>query len=197
MINYNHSVWTKLPATKEQKKIRENYFSFCLDNRKIDCLQKIQDEILIRITAKLIISKCTSREFITLNYCYKYFRRVKNIMKDKKTLKILSGFLFRGLGIFIPGIGDFLKSWDFYPGDLGFLKSGDFFPGNWGFSKICEFFSRGLDIFQNLGIYIPGAWKFSKIWRFLSRELGIFENMGAKFPGFISRGLGIFWGFLS
>ena len=182
---------------KRIKKIRENYFSFCLDNRKIDCLQKIQDEILIRITAKLIISKCTAREFITLNYCYKYFRRVKNIMKDKKTLKIFSGFLFRGLGIFIPGIGDF------YPGDrgffeiLGFLKSGYFLPGNWGFSKIWEFFSRGLDIFQNLGIYIPGAWRFSKIWRFLSRELGIFENMGEKFPGFISRGLGFFWGFLS
>ena len=127
----------------KRTKKRKNYYSFCLDNRKIDYLQKIQFEILIRITAKLIISKCTSREFITLNYCYKYFRRVKNIMKDKKTLKTLSGFLFRGSGIFIPGIGDFLKSWDFYPGDWGFLKSEEFYP-------------RRLGIFEKLGFLSPG-----------------------------------------
>ena len=142
---------------------------WALDNRKIDCLQKIQDEILIRITAKLIISKCTSREFITLNYCYKYFRRVKNIMKDKKTLKILSGFLFRESGIFIPGIGDFLKSWDFYPGDLGFFKSGDFFPG--------------IEDFRKSGNFFPGYWIFFKIWGFISPGLGDFRKSGDFYPG--------------
>ena len=38
----------------------------------------------------------------------------------------------------LPGIGDFLKSWDFYPGDWGFSKSEDFYP-------------RGLGIFENPG----------------------------------------------
>ena len=67
----------------------------------------------------------------------------------------------KNLGIFIPGIGDFLKSGDFYPGDRGFFeilgflspgigdcfKSGDFYPGNWGFVKIWWFLSRGSGFF--------------------------------------------------
>ena len=74
------------------------------------------------------------------------------------------GFRIWGLGIFFPGILDFLKSWDFYPGDLGFfkflgflspgigdfVKSWDFYPGDLGFFKFLGFLSRELEIIRNI-----------------------------------------------
>ena len=69
---------------------------------------------------------------------------------------------FKISGYLSPGIGDFVKSWDFYPGDWGFLS-----PGIGNFWKSGDFYTRGLRIFENLGIFIPGDWEFLKIWGFL------------------------------
>ena len=76
------------------------------------------------------------------------------------------GYLYRGLGIshnlgiFIPGIEDFLRS-----GDLGFL-------------------SRGLGIFQNLGIFILGIEDFLKFGDFYPGDFcqipGIRDFMGMR-----------------
>ena len=41
--------------------------------------------------------------------------------------------IFSNLGIFIPGIGDFLKSCDFYPRDWGYFQTWGFFYGDRGF----------------------------------------------------------------
>ena len=56
-------------------------------------------------------------------------------------------FISRGFGIFIPGIGDFLKSGNFYPGDCGFFKIWGFSSLDCGFLLIRGFLSRGLGIF--------------------------------------------------
>ena len=102
--------------------------------------------------------------------------------------------MFEKLGIFIPGIRDFLEYGDFYPGGfrefpkscflsqvLGFFESGNFYTG--------DFPSRGFVIFENPGIFIPrtfsisgdfsgtgifGDWEFFNIWGFLS--MGIFGD---------------------
>ena len=70
------------------------------------------------------------------------------------------GFRIWGLGIFFPGILDFLKSWDFYPGDLGFFK----FLG---------FLSPEIGDFVKSGFFIPGIGDFY-LWGFLG--MGIFRG---------------------
>ena len=62
--------------------------------------------------------------------------------------------IFWNLGIFIPGIGDFLKFGYFYPGD--------FFPGDREFFEISGFLLRELRIFENLGIL--GIGFFFVVW---------------------------------
>ena len=84
------------------------------------------------------------------------------------------------MGIFIPGIGDFFKSGDFYPRGLGIFKI-------WGY------LSPGIGDFWKSGDFcqIPGI--FAKSPGFISRELGIvipgffgdgdFSGMGIYFRG--------------
>ena len=73
--------------------------------------------------------------------------------------KSLKFGIFGNLFFFIPGIGNFQKSWNFYLGNWEFLKT-------WG----CE--TPGLGVFRNLGILIPADWGF------LSRGLGLFTTWG-------------------
>lgn len=79
--------------------------------------------------------------------------------------------IFQNLGIFISGIGHFIKSEDYR--------------------------SRGLQIFQNVGIFMPGIGNFLKIWVFYPRDLcqilGIGQFSGI-FGGSVFLRMGIFMG---
>ena len=73
-------------------------------------------------------------------------------------------------GFEISGIGDFLKSMDFFPGLEIFLNMGIFIPG--------------IGDFKNLRIFIPGIGDFYP-WR-----LGIFGNLGIFITGIFAKSRG-------
>ena len=57
-----------------------------------------------------------------------------------------------------------------------------------------DLYPRELGIFENPGIYIPVDERFSEIWGFLSRGLGIFQSLGILSPRLrIFENLGIFY----
>ena len=97
------------------------------------------------------------------------------------------GFLSRGLGIFIPGIGDFFKPGDFYRRDWGSFKPGFIFLILRFLSpRIGNLFKSG-DSSRGLRIFIPGIWDFRKSGDFYPQIPGIF----AKSTGFF--GMRIFF----
>ena len=65
-------------------------------------------------------------------------------------------YLSQALGIFIPEIGDFLKSGNFYSGDLVFFLIWGFFSPKFIYTGIIDFFKS--DNFYPRHLY-PGNWK--------------------------------------
>ena len=93
-----------------------------------------------------------------------FFRESRILNPQWKILKI-SGIL-KNLGIFIPGIGDFLKFEDFNPGIGDFIpgigdfrRSGNFCPRDWGFLSP-EFFFKSRGYLRNPQNLYPGEREF-------------------------------------
>ena len=80
----------------------------------------------------------------------------------------------------IPGIGNFLKSGDFYPGDRGFFQILGFFQ-IWGFFKSGNFYpvDRGF-LSRGLGIFSESSWDFLKSEDFF--KSGDFFKFGDFYP---------------